>query len=276
MVRWFHVIALLLVMTALSHGEGDSSSVVASVLPGQPAPEFTLNSQAGEPVSLKDYRGHWVVLYFYPKDFSKGCTIEAHNFQRDSLQYRKADAVLLGVSMDSFGSGFAVQSLLALWLFQRFGLSLAAASAADYTVHSFQKILVTTNFLCEGADFADFNKDGKKDVVAGPYIFLGPDFKQRVEYTPPAAKPYDPAKGYSDYFLSYAHDVNGDAWADIVVFDPATIGDKATFEKPHQLSVGVNTVIVNGVEVLRDGAHTGAKPGQVVRGPGWTGWTSPK
>jgi dihydroorotase/N-acyl-D-amino-acid deacylase len=64
--------------------------------------------------------------------------------------------------------------------------------------------------------------------------------------------------------------------ADIIVFDPDTIADKATFEKPHQLSVGVNTVIVNGVEVLRDGAHTGAKPGQVVRGPGWTGWTSPK
>ena len=75
------------------------------------------------------------------------------------------------------------------------GLSLSVASAADYTLHSFQKILVTTNFLCEGADFADFNKDGKKDVVAGPYLFLGPDFKQRVEYTPPAAKPYDPAKG---------------------------------------------------------------------------------
>jgi dihydroorotase/N-acyl-D-amino-acid deacylase len=64
--------------------------------------------------------------------------------------------------------------------------------------------------------------------------------------------------------------------ADIVVFDPETIGDKATFEKPHQLSVGVSTVIVNGVEVLRDGAHTGAKPGQAVRGPGWTGWTTPK
>ncbi len=64
--------------------------------------------------------------------------------------------------------------------------------------------------------------------------------------------------------------------ADLVVFDPETIADKATFEKPHQLSVGVNTVVVNGVEVLRDGAHTGAKPGQVVRGPGWTGWTTPK
>ncbi len=57
--------------------------------------------------------------------------------------------------------------------------------------------------------------------------------------------------------------------ADIVIFDPATIIDKATFEKPHQLSVGVRTVLVNGVVVIQDGAHTGAKPGQVVRGPGW-------
>lgn len=57
--------------------------------------------------------------------------------------------------------------------------------------------------------------------------------------------------------------------ADIVIFDPATITDKATFEKPHQLAVGVRTVLVNGVLVVQDGAHTGAKPGQVVRGPGW-------
>ena len=59
--------------------------------------------------------------------------------------------------------------------------------------------------------------------------------------------------------------------ADIIIFDPNTIIDRATFEKPHQLSVGIRYVIVNGVEVIRDGAHTGAKPGQVVRGPGWTG-----
>jgi N-acyl-D-amino-acid deacylase len=64
--------------------------------------------------------------------------------------------------------------------------------------------------------------------------------------------------------------------ADIVLFDPATISDKATFEKPHQLSTGVTNVLVNGVEVIRDGTHTGAKPGQVVRGPGWNGWTAPR
>src|SRR6185295_7995209 len=63
-----------------------------------------------------------------------------------------------------------------------------------------------------------------------------------------------------------------DCYADIVVFDPATIADHATFEKPHQYATGVVHVFVNGVQVLRNGEHTGAKPGQVVRGPGWTGW----
>ena len=61
-------------------------------------------------------------------------------------------------------------------------------------------------------------------------------------------------------------------YADVVVFDPATIADHATYEKPKQLATGVDDVFVNGVQVLRDGKHTGAKPGRVVRGPGWTGW----
>jgi N-acyl-D-amino-acid deacylase len=61
--------------------------------------------------------------------------------------------------------------------------------------------------------------------------------------------------------------------ADVVVFDPATITDHATFEEPHRYATGVRHVFVNGVAVLRDGDHTGALPGRVVRGPGWTGWT---
>jgi N-acyl-D-amino-acid deacylase len=60
-------------------------------------------------------------------------------------------------------------------------------------------------------------------------------------------------------------------FADIAVFDPATIQDHATFANPHQYATGVAHVFVNGVQVLRDGEHTGAKPGQVVRGPGWRG-----
>lgn len=62
------------------------------------------------------------------------------------------------------------------------------------------------------------------------------------------------------------------AYADIAIFDENTIIDKATFAEPHQLSVGVKHVIVNGTPVLEDGRHTGAKPGRVLRGPGWTGW----
>ena len=62
-------------------------------------------------------------------------------------------------------------------------------------------------------------------------------------------------------------------YADVVVFDPATIQDHATFEDPHQYATGVHHVWVNGEAVLRDGEHTGATPGRVVRGPGWTGWT---
>ena len=61
-------------------------------------------------------------------------------------------------------------------------------------------------------------------------------------------------------------------YADVVVFDTARIRDNATFEKPQQLASGVEDVFVNGVQVMKDGRHTGAEPGRVVRGPGWTGW----
>src|SRR5436189_5623960 len=72
--------------------------------PGQPAPTVTLPSQDGTPVSLNEFSGKWVVLYFYPKDMTQGCTIEAHNFQRDLAKYDHANAVILGVSVDSVDS----------------------------------------------------------------------------------------------------------------------------------------------------------------------------
>jgi len=66
---------------------------------GTAAPDFTLNSQENKPVSLHDFKGKWVVLYFYPKDFTSGCTVEAHNFQRDLAQYEQKNAVIVGVSV---------------------------------------------------------------------------------------------------------------------------------------------------------------------------------
>jgi thioredoxin-dependent peroxiredoxin len=71
---------------------------------GQTAPNFTLPNQEGKAVSLDHYRGKWVVLYFYPKDMTQGCTIEAHNFQRDLDKYKALHAVILGVSVDTVDS----------------------------------------------------------------------------------------------------------------------------------------------------------------------------
>src|SRR5271165_3752545 len=71
---------------------------------GTPAPSFTLPNQEGAQVSLDQFKGKWVVLYFYPKDFTSGCTIEAHNFQRDLDKYTQKNAVVLGVSVDNVDS----------------------------------------------------------------------------------------------------------------------------------------------------------------------------
>ena len=68
---------------------------------GQVAPTFTLPSQDGSQISLDSFHGKWVVLYFYPKDMTPGCTIEAHNFQRDQAKFDAANAVILGVSLDT-------------------------------------------------------------------------------------------------------------------------------------------------------------------------------
>lgn len=80
--------------------------VFAASMPviGTAAPTFSLPSEDGSQVSLQDLRGKWVVLYFYPKDGTPGCTIEAHNFQRDQPQYAQRNAVVVGVSVDSTDS----------------------------------------------------------------------------------------------------------------------------------------------------------------------------
>ncbi len=98
----FSKLAVLGLMLAGSLSMARADDAMPQV--GQQAPDFTLPSQDGTPVDLKDLRGRWVVLYFYPKDMTKGCTIEAHNFQRDIAQYQKADAMVVGVSVDTTGS----------------------------------------------------------------------------------------------------------------------------------------------------------------------------
>jgi peroxiredoxin Q/BCP len=71
---------------------------------GQKAPDFTLTSQDGSPLGLHNFKGTWVVLYFYPKDNTPGCTIEAHNFQQDLQKYEADNAVIVGVSVDNTAS----------------------------------------------------------------------------------------------------------------------------------------------------------------------------
>jgi thioredoxin-dependent peroxiredoxin len=90
------IVLVVLVPRLLSRG--------ATPTAGSNAPDFTLPSQEGSSVSLKDYRGKWVVLYFYPKDQTPGCSREAHNFQVDQPKYAERNAVVLGVSLDSVDS----------------------------------------------------------------------------------------------------------------------------------------------------------------------------
>ena len=93
-------LGVLLSVMALSGMQGaDTPKPQPQV--GQPAPDFSLPSVEGRPVSLKDYKGKWVVLYFYPKDFTSGCTLEARNFERDLAKYQNQSAIILGVSADT-------------------------------------------------------------------------------------------------------------------------------------------------------------------------------
>lgn len=88
---------LLFVLVRLVRA-GRDRAIAPPPQPGQPAPDFTLPDQSGQPVHLSDFHGRWVVLYFYPKDFTTGCSVEARNFQRDLAEFERQDAVILGVS----------------------------------------------------------------------------------------------------------------------------------------------------------------------------------
>jgi hypothetical protein len=112
---------------------------------------------------------------------------------------------------------------------------LPALAGAQNIIHTFKKVQITDKFWAEGANFADFNQDGKMDVVSGPYWYEGPDFTKRHEYRPATASftrtnsdgkvevvpGFEGALGaknaYSDCFLTFTYDFNGDGWPDILV-----------------------------------------------------------
>lgn len=103
-MKWLIVAGIVLfVVVAVGALLSRSASAKNATMPsvGQVAPDFTLGSQDGEQIALSSFRGKWVVLYFYPKDMTSGCTIEAHNFERDLKLYEAKNAVILGVSVDT-------------------------------------------------------------------------------------------------------------------------------------------------------------------------------
>jgi peroxiredoxin Q/BCP len=100
-MKAFSILLLSLSLAAVFTVAADQPQPPAA---GSPAPAFSLPNQEGAQVSLDQFKGKWVVLYFYPKDFTQGCTIEAHNFQRDIDKYTKENAVIVGVSVDNVDS----------------------------------------------------------------------------------------------------------------------------------------------------------------------------
>lgn len=106
--------------------------------------------------------------------------------------------------------------------------SRCPAALAQTSTPTFKKLQLTDKFYCEGAYYADFNRDGRMDVVSGPYWYAGPDFQQRHEVHKPDE--YDP-KSYSENFLTYTGDFNGDGWADIL-YVPWPGKDASWYENP--------------------------------------------
>jgi thioredoxin-dependent peroxiredoxin len=98
------VLAVFFLTLVLAAGFASAADQTQAPAAGSPAPAFSLPSQEGSQVSLDQFKGKWVVLYFYPKDFTSGCTVEAHNFQRDLDKYTAKNAVIVGVSVDNVDS----------------------------------------------------------------------------------------------------------------------------------------------------------------------------
>ncbi|HKP46071.1 MAG TPA: peroxiredoxin [Pyrinomonadaceae bacterium] len=97
-MKYFLIFAMVIATAIIAKPFVTTGEVPAA---GTAAPTFKLTTNEGNQASLSDYKGKWVVLYFYPKDFTSGCTLEAHNFQRDLAKYEAMHVVILGVSVDT-------------------------------------------------------------------------------------------------------------------------------------------------------------------------------
>jgi thioredoxin-dependent peroxiredoxin len=117
---------------------------------GQPAPEFALPSQDGSRLNLRDLRGSWVVLYFYPKDNTSICTLEARAFEKDLERYRQLNAVVIGVSLDSTASHqrFCAKQGLTFKLLSDSEKTVAAAYGSLQSIFGF-KVAARHTFLID-------------------------------------------------------------------------------------------------------------------------------
>lgn len=161
----------------------------------------------------------------------------------------------------------------------------AGAGGTAGAVHSFQRIVLHTEFYSEGASYGDFDQDGQGDVVAGPYWYAGPDFTARHEIYPPQTPPFD-VKAYSNNFFAWVYDFNADTWPDVLVV--GFPGQQLEwFENPksttapwtrHVVFQGVDTESPEWVDLTGDGkpellCATLGQGGIVL--PNWSDPTAP-
>jgi thioredoxin-dependent peroxiredoxin len=133
---------------------------------GSAAPDFTLKSQENKTVNLHDFKGQWVVLYFYPKDFTQGCTIEAHNFQRDQAQYEKIHAAIVGVSVDPVDSHteFCTKEGLTFKLLADVDHKVVALYGSSQTLGKMGEVAARNTFIVD-----------PKGVIRKEFIKVNPD-----------------------------------------------------------------------------------------------------
>jgi thioredoxin-dependent peroxiredoxin len=142
-------LSIALVFAGVLVGCGDSYPGLPAE--GTPAPDFTLMNQDGKPVSLKEYRGQWVVLYFYSRDFAKQGTADLHSFQRDLPKLQGLHTVILAVSADSVAThkAFASQEQLPFTLLADVGQKVSKQYGSFRTTHFVYHVAVYSTFIID-------------------------------------------------------------------------------------------------------------------------------